>query len=86
MSEENQISEFISKYSNGNSKVFPYLVNRKKVFNPDVDSVYYSGPFWDDREIKAAIESLMSGFWLSSGEKVDKFERKFSKKFFLQIF
>jgi CDP-6-deoxy-D-xylo-4-hexulose-3-dehydrase len=81
MSEENQISEFISKYSNGNSKVFPYLVNRKKVFNPDVDSVYYSGPFWDDREIKAAIESLMSGFWLSSGEKVDKFERKFSKKF-----
>lgn len=81
MSEENQISKFISKYSNGNSKVFPYLVNRKNVFNPDIDSVYYSGPFWDDREIKAAIESLMSGFWLSSGEKVDKFERKFSKKF-----
>jgi len=81
MSEENQISEFIAKYSNRNAKVFPYLANRRKEFNPNIDSVYYSGPYWDDREIHAAIESLMSGFWLSSGEKVDKFERKFSKKF-----
>jgi CDP-6-deoxy-D-xylo-4-hexulose-3-dehydrase len=31
--------------------------------------------------VAAAVESLLSGFWLSSGEKVDKFERRFSKKF-----
>jgi CDP-6-deoxy-D-xylo-4-hexulose-3-dehydrase len=81
MNEAHLISEFISKYSDGNDKVFPYLANRKKKFRPDTDSVYYSGPYWDEREIQSAIESLMSGFWLSSGEKVDKFERRFSKKF-----
>ena len=81
MNQANLISEFISKYSDGNDKVFPYLANRKKKFSPDTDSVYYSGPYWDEREIQAAIESLMSGFWLSSGEKVEKFERRFSKKF-----
>jgi CDP-6-deoxy-D-xylo-4-hexulose-3-dehydrase len=81
MSETNIIEKFIEEFSSGNEKVFPYLANRKKKFNPEADSVYYSGPFWDDLEVRAAIESLMSGFWLSSGEKVDKFERRFSKMF-----
>lgn len=81
MSEISYVKNFIAEYSAGNEKVFPYLANRKKKFNPEVDSVYYSGPFWDDLEVQAAIESLMSGFWLSSGEKVDKFERRFSKMF-----
>jgi CDP-6-deoxy-D-xylo-4-hexulose-3-dehydrase len=84
MNEANLISEFISKYSAENDKIFPYLVNRKKRFSPDTDSVYYSGPYWDEREVQSVIESLMSGFWLSSGEKVDKFERRFSKKFNFQ--
>ena len=81
MSEISYVKNFIAEYSAGNEKVFPYLANRKKKFNPEADSVYYSGPFWDDLEVQAAIESLMSGFWLSSGEKVDKFERRFSKIF-----
>lgn len=81
MSETNFIEKFIAEYSAGNEKIFPYLANRKKKFNPDTDSVYYSGPYWNDLEVQAAIESLMSGFWLSSGEKVDKFERRFSKLF-----
>ena len=81
MSEANIIEKFIEEFSSGNEKVFPYLANRKKKFNPEADSVYYSGPFWNDLEVQAAIESLMSGFWLSSGEKVDKFERRFSKLF-----
>jgi CDP-6-deoxy-D-xylo-4-hexulose-3-dehydrase len=81
MSEISYVKNFIAEYSAGNEKVFPYLANRKKKFNPEADSVYYSGPFWDDLEVQAAIESLMSGFWLSSGEKVDKFERRFSKMF-----
>ena len=80
MSEENLISDFISKYSEENERVFPYLVNRRSKFNSEMDSVYYSGPFWDEREIQSAIKSLMSGFWLSSGEQVNKFERRFSKK------
>jgi CDP-6-deoxy-D-xylo-4-hexulose-3-dehydrase len=81
MSEANIIEKFIEEFSSGNERVFPYLANRKKRFNPDTDSVYYSGPYWNDLEVQAAIESLMSGFWLSSGEKVDKFERRFSKLF-----
>jgi CDP-6-deoxy-D-xylo-4-hexulose-3-dehydrase len=81
MSQISYIKNFISDYSAGNETVFPYLANRKKKFNPETDSVYYSGPYWNDLEIQSAIESLMSGFWLSSGEKVDKFERKFSKMF-----
>jgi CDP-6-deoxy-D-xylo-4-hexulose-3-dehydrase len=81
MSDISYIKNFIADYSAGNEKVFPYLANRKKMFNPETDSVYYSGPYWNDLEVQAAIESLMSGFWLSSGEKVDKFERRFSKLF-----
>jgi CDP-6-deoxy-D-xylo-4-hexulose-3-dehydrase len=81
MSETNIIEKFIAEFSSGNEKIFPYLANRKKKFNSDTDSVYYSGPYWNDLEVQAAIESLMSGFWLSSGEKVDKFERRFSKLF-----
>jgi CDP-6-deoxy-D-xylo-4-hexulose-3-dehydrase len=81
MNEANIIEKFIEEFSSGNEKVFPYLANRKKRFNPDTDNVYYSGPYWNDLEVQAAIESLMSGFWLSSGEKVDKFERRFSKLF-----
>ena len=42
--------------------------------------VLYSGPVWDEKEIAAAIESLIAGKWVSSGEKVRKFEREFSKK------
>jgi len=81
MSGTNLIKNFIAEYSAGNEKIFPYLVNLKKEFNPDTDSVYYSGPYWNELEIQAAIESLMSGLWLSSGEKVDKFEKRFSKLF-----
>jgi CDP-6-deoxy-D-xylo-4-hexulose-3-dehydrase len=81
MSGDNLIQEFLSKFAESGNKIFPYLANTKGEFNPEKDSVYYSGPYWDSREIEAAMESLLSGFWLSSGEKVDKFERRFSKQF-----
>ncbi len=42
--------------------------------------VLYSGPVWDEREIAAAIGSLITGKWVSAGEQVRKFERQFSKK------
>jgi len=48
------------------------LKNNKK-------SVYYSGPLFDDDELIEAIDSLLFGKWLSSGEKVRKFELEFSK-------
>ena len=81
MSQESRVSNFITEFANANPLAFPYLANKRDAFNPTKDTVYYSGPYWDHEEIAAAVETLLSGFWLSSGEKVDKFERRFSKKF-----
>ena len=55
--------------------------NNKKDFVPGKNSVYYSGPYWDDLEIREVIYSILKGKWLSSGERVNKFEIEFSKKF-----
>jgi CDP-6-deoxy-D-xylo-4-hexulose-3-dehydrase len=74
------ISEFVSRMSSDH-ELFPYLANLRGTFRPGEDTVYYSGPFWDQNEVEAAIESLLAGKWLSSGESVNKFERAFSKKF-----
>jgi len=43
--------------------------------------VYYSGPYWDNQEVTAALTSLLDGKWLSSGQNVYQFENAFSKKF-----
>ncbi len=80
MSLNKLISEFISKAKQEDEKLFPFIAN-KKIFNEEKDSVYYSGPYWDDREIQAMFYSILKGKWLSAGEDVDRFERKFSKKF-----
>ena len=37
--------------------------------------------YWDDHEARELVYSIMKGKWLSSGEKVNKFEREFSSKF-----
>lgn len=59
---------------------FLYNLNSKE-FDKKNQTVYYSGPYWDNKEIVAMIETLLSGKWLVSGEKVNKFERLFSNKF-----
>jgi CDP-6-deoxy-D-xylo-4-hexulose-3-dehydrase len=41
----------------------------------------YSGPYFDGREIEAAIKCLNDGAWYSAGKQVDKFENQFSRKF-----
>ena len=43
--------------------------------------VQYSGQLWDDREIYAAMDTLLNGAWITSGEKVAQFQNKFSKRF-----
>jgi CDP-6-deoxy-D-xylo-4-hexulose-3-dehydrase len=50
-------------------------------FEPGKTPVYYSGPYWDDKETVAAIDSFLNGKWITAGEKVYKFENEFSKKF-----
>ena len=58
----------------------PYLANSGK-FIPGESSVYYSGPYWDNRELESIFKSFLQGKWLASGEEVSKFEKKFSKRF-----
>jgi hypothetical protein len=57
------------------SNLFPFIAN-KKIFNKEKDSVYYSGPYWDDTEVEALLYSILKGKWLSSGESVNKFETR----------
>lgn len=80
MSLNKLISEFIAKAREEDDKLFPFIAN-KKIFNEEKDAVYYSGPYWDDQEIEAIFYSILKGKWLSAGEDVNKFEKRFSKKF-----
>lgn len=78
MSLNTKVSDFISDLRDDGEDLFPYLANK------DWESgkpIYYSGPYWDDKEVAAAITTLLSGKWLPAGEEVNKFERAFSKRF-----
>jgi CDP-6-deoxy-D-xylo-4-hexulose-3-dehydrase len=60
--------------------VAPYIYNAKS-FEPGKTPIYYSGPYWDNKETEAAIDTFLNGKWITTGEKVHKFERQFSKRF-----
>ena len=78
MSLINKVEDFVSGLQNDGESLFPYLANGN--WEPG-NTVYYSGPYWDEKEPIAAITSLLEGKWLPSGEQVLKFEKAFSKKF-----
>ena len=58
----------------------PYIYDTNQ-FKSGKTPVLYSGPYWDKDEIKAATDSLLSGKWITAGEKVYKFENEFSRYF-----
>jgi len=60
--------------------VAPYIYNANN-FVPGKTFVYYSGPYWDSKETEAAIEAFLNGKWITAGEKVYKFENRFSTRF-----
>lgn len=72
-----EILDIVSKYLEENSP--KYLYNKN--FVAGKDQVLYSGPYWDNSEILAAISALLNGKWIVAGENVHKFESQFSKKF-----
>ena len=74
------IDKFIDSAKEMDDDIFPFMANKKE-FVGGKDNVYYSGPYWDDSEARELIHSIMKGKWLSSGEKVNKFEREFSRMF-----
>jgi len=59
----------------------PFVYNKQDEFVPGKTPIYYSGPYWDDKEMSSAITTLLNGKWITAGEKTYKFERLFSKKF-----
>lgn len=61
-------------------KAAPYIYNAED-FIAGQSPVYYSGPYWDNREIEAACDALHNGKWITAGEKVNEFERSFAMKF-----
>ena len=74
-----QVDNFVFQLQNsGNYDIMPYLPNQNWKKG---DPIYYSGPYWDNQEVTAAITSLLGGKWLPAGEQVNKFEREFSKEF-----
>jgi len=74
MIKQNNIQSLVGNH------VAPYLYNDAN-FKPGKTVIPYSGPYWDNRESEAAIDSLLNGNWISAGENVHKFEKEFSKKF-----
>ena len=75
-----QIRHFIQQLEQDDDKLFPYMANQQK-FEPGKSTVYYSGPYWDHEEVTEALHSLIKGKWMSSGEKVARFEKHFGEKF-----
>jgi CDP-6-deoxy-D-xylo-4-hexulose-3-dehydrase len=82
MSVEQQVSSFISQLQDKGEKLFPYIHNNNYVKGES--NIYYSGPYWDEKEVAAAITTLLTGKWLPAGDEVNKFERQFSEKFGFQ--
>ena len=60
--------------------VSPYIYNSKE-FIDGKTPIYYSGPYWDNNEMEAAINAFLNGKWITAGENVYKFENRFSKRF-----
>jgi CDP-4-dehydro-6-deoxyglucose reductase, E1 len=73
MIETIDISKFVGNH------VPPYIYGR--TFIPGETVVAYSGPYWDQEEVKAAIDAFVNGDWIASGKRVAEFEKAFSDKF-----
>jgi len=69
-----EIKTFVNTMMDKYPEIPKFIPNLKNV-------VFYATPYYDEKEISAIIESIMFGSWISSGEKVNKFEAVFSKKF-----
>ncbi len=63
------------------SEITPKYAYNCKDFIPGKTPVYYSGPFWDSKELEYGMKALLTGRWLTAGEHVDRFQRFFSKRF-----
>ena len=58
-----QIQDFLQSISDEEG-LYPYLAN-KRDFIPGQSPVYYSGPYWDNREVET-IERKVACLWRRS--------------------
>ena len=75
---DQEIRGFVEKIEK-KYKILPYVYLNDDTFVAGKDTVYYSGPYFDHKEIIASIKSLMIGKWLVAGNNVHLFEDKFAK-------
>jgi len=78
-SRKEKILSFISTLESEENLSIPQFCYNTKT-NSDPKKVFYGGPSYSKEEITEAIDSLLFGKWLVSGEKVAKFEKEFSSK------
>ena len=71
-----EIAEFVQKMVEKHG-FLPKFAHNMVAKNPE--KVYYGGPYFDNNELVAAIDTLLFGKWSSSGEVCARFEREFSK-------
>jgi len=76
----NGIKKEILDFLSSLHQKYGYLPKFAHNSNNIEDKVLYSGPFFDDNELAAAIEALLFGKWSSSGEISARFEKEFSKR------
>ncbi len=70
------ISNFVSQMTEKHGRLPKFAHN---LVAADPKKVYYSGPYMDDSELVAAIETLLLGKWSSAGEVCARFERAYSE-------
>jgi CDP-6-deoxy-D-xylo-4-hexulose-3-dehydrase len=63
------------------SEVKPSYIKDYENFIPGKDYVQYSGQYWDKDEMFSALETLIKGSWIVSGDRVVEFQNLFSKKY-----
>ena len=59
----------------------PKYIRDYNNFNPKTDTVLYSGPYWDHRELEFGLKAFLNGNWVSTGENTQNFQNNFSKRF-----
>ncbi len=73
-----RIEELIEEIA---AEVEPKWLTNLQSFIPGKTPVYYSGPFFDKKEVSNALTAFLTGKWLVSGEYVNKFQVQFAKRF-----
>lgn len=54
-----QVKQFIDNLFDSEEEFFPYLYNNYYIKGES--NIFYSGPYWDNKEIEAALKVFLTG-------------------------